>query len=349
MSPVEKGPLGLGESVVVGIDNGGTCNNVTVLDRSGRFLIDEMVEIPSRVREGTAAGLDALEEALDKALAVTGIPRERVCAVGLDSPGPASSDGVLSVEGSTNFGDPGWRGFDLRGHLEARLALPVIYSNDGNAAALYAHRVHFGADCFSRSSVSAIVGTGLGGGIVQWGRVVEGTSGQAGELGHVSIPMEGLLEPGQPVPRCNCGVTGDAESVASLTGIEHNLLPYFLSRFPDHELASLQPVSRAARAIRSYGEARDPMAVAIFTQQAAALGRLFTIAANLLDADAYFVGGGVVETGRAFQEWFLATVRKSTTLRPESAAEAVFGLVPDLDMAGARGAAMAALEAVCAG
>ncbi len=62
----------------------------------------------------------------------------------------------------------------------------MIYSNDGNAAALYAHRVHFGAGCFSRSSVSAIVGTGLGGGIVQWGRVVEGTSGQAGELGHVS-------------------------------------------------------------------------------------------------------------------------------------------------------------------
>ncbi|MHB1510211.1 MAG: ROK family protein [Acidimicrobiales bacterium] len=347
MSPADKGSLGFGESVVVGIDNGGTCNNVTVLDRSGRFLIDEMVEIPSRVREGTSAGLDALEEAFEKALAVTGIPREQVCAIGLDSPGPASSDGVLSVEGSTNFGDPGWRGFDLRGHLEARLALPVIYSNDGNAAALYAHRLHFGEDRLARSSVSAIVGTGLGGGIVQWGRVVEGTSGQAGELGHVSISLEGLLEPGQPVPICNCGLAGDAESVASLTGIERNLLPYFLSRFADHELASVQPLSRAARAIRSYAEAGDPMALAIFGQQAMALGRLFTIAANLLDADAYFVGGGVVETSKAFQEWFLATVRKNTTLRAESAAKAVFGLVPDLDMAGARGAAIAALEAAC--
>src|ERR1700722_14170325 len=126
-----------------------------------------MVESPSRVKEGTEPALDALEESFALILALTGIERSRVFAVGLDSPGPASAEGVIFQRGSTNFGHPSWNGFDLRGHLEHRLGVPVVYNNDGNAAALYAHRRHFGALDRSRSSVSAIVGTGLGGGIVQ--------------------------------------------------------------------------------------------------------------------------------------------------------------------------------------
>jgi predicted NBD/HSP70 family sugar kinase len=88
------------------------------------------------------------------------------------------------------------------------------------------------------------------------------------------------------------------------------------------------------------------MATRIFSQQAVALGRLFTIASNFLDPDAYFIGGGVVEAAGAFKTWFLQKVRDSTTLREEEAAVAAFALVPKLDMAGARGAAMAALDAV---
>ncbi len=67
-------------------------------------------------------------------------------------PGPASATGVISSRGATNFNAPEWRGFDVRGALQHRLGLPVVYTNDANAAALYAHRVHFGADAPSRSS-----------------------------------------------------------------------------------------------------------------------------------------------------------------------------------------------------
>ena len=86
------------------------------------------------------------------------------------------------------------------------------------------------------------------------------------------------------------------------------------------------------------------MARRIFEQQAMAIGRLFTIAANFTDPSAYFVGGGVVETAREFREWFMSKVRENTVLREEQARVARFALVPDLDMAGARGAALAALE-----
>jgi glucokinase len=334
--------------VVVGLDNGGTTNNATVLDSADRFLVDRMIETPSYVREGPEKAIEALALSFEQVLELTGTPREIVRAVGLDTPGPVSADGVISSRGATNFGNPEWRGFDVRGALERALGIRVVYNNDANAAALYAHHVFFGAggDADRRSSVSAIIGTGLGGGVVERGQVVQGAAGMAGELGHVWIPMDGLLGPGQPVPVCNCGLSGDAESVASLTGIEKNLLPYWLSRFPGHELAGISPASTAAKLVRGYGEAGDELALEIFTQQAMAVGRLFSIAANFTDPDVYFVGGGVVEAAPQFRDWFLDRVREHTTLREEQERAARIALVPDLDMAGARGSAIAASAAV---
>ncbi|MEZ5217072.1 MAG: ROK family protein [Ilumatobacteraceae bacterium] len=334
------------QSIVVGIDNGGTSNNVTVLTHDGAFLIDAMTEVPSRVLDGPEIAIGAMVEAFEVGLRVTGRDRRDVAAVGLDTPGPASATGVLSRKGATNFSDEAWWGFDVRAALEAALGLPVVYSNDGNAAAMYAHYAHFGAVSIDRSSISAIVGTGLGGGVIESGRIVAGASGMGGELGHVHIPSAGILEDGQPVPQCNCGFASDAESYASLTGIRKNLLPFWLTRYPDHQLHGVDPVE-ASKLVRGLAEKqRDPMALAIFEQQAKALGHLFTIAANFTDPDAFFVGGGVVETDPWFRDWYLDTIREHTTLREEQASHVEFALVHDLDMAGARGAALAALRTV---
>src|ERR1043165_8775670 len=175
--------------VVVGLDNGGTSNNATVLDGSGRFLVDRLVDGPSCVHEGPGQAIEGLASALDQVLEMTGISRTRVRAVGLDTPGPVSADGVISSKGATNFSDPAWRGFDVRGALQDRIGLPVLYNNDANAPALYAHYTYFGpGEAARRSSVSAIVGTGLGGGVIEAGQVIRGAAGMAGELGHVWIP-----------------------------------------------------------------------------------------------------------------------------------------------------------------
>lgn len=334
-----------GDAVVVGLDVGGTKTNATLLDEHGRFLVDRMVEVPSRVGEGPQAALAAIRAVLDVVVQVAGVDRGAVRAVGLDTPGPASATGVISRRGATNFSQPDWWGFDFRSAVEHELGLPVIYNNDGNAAALYAHDQLFGDQAHRRSSVSAIVGTGLGGGVIESGEVIRGAAGMAGELGHVHIPMDGLLADGQAVPVCNCGFAGDVESVASLTGLERNLLPFWLTRYPDHPVAAL-PGKEAARMIRSYGERGDEMALQIFGQQAAAIGRLFTIAANFTDPDAYFVGGGVIEAAPEFRTWFLDAVVAATTLRDEQRALTRFALVSDLDMAGARGSALAALHAI---
>ncbi len=146
---------GQDREVVVGLDNGGTAINATVLDSAGGFLVERLLETPSRVGEGPRVAVEALADSFGRVLHLTGVSPDSVRAVGLDTPGPASADGVISSRGAVNFVDPAWRGFDVRGALAARLGLPVTYNNDANAAALYAHHVHFGPDAARRSSVVA--------------------------------------------------------------------------------------------------------------------------------------------------------------------------------------------------
>ncbi len=331
---------------VAGIDNGGTKNAGTVLDRGGNFLVDKLIESPSRVLDGTEVAVEALEEAMHNALEYAGVPVAQVRAVGLDTPGPASATGVIARKGSTNFNAPEWRGFDIRTALEDRLGIPVVYTNDANAAALYAHHAHFGSNSALYSSVSAIIGTGLGGGLVEAGKVIAGRSGMAAELGHVYVPLDGVLDEGQPVPRCNCGQLADAESVASLMGIQNNLLPYWLTRYPDHPLHQVEGARERAFQVRTLAEQGDELALKIFDQQARVIGALFQITSNFTDPTAYFVGGGVVEAEPGFRDWFLDRVREYTPLRAEQAEVATIATVPDLDMAGARGSALAALASV---
>ena len=104
------------------------------------------------------------------------------------------------------------------------------------------------------------------------------------------------------------GSSGDVESIASLTGIRHNLLPYWLTRYPDHELANT-PDRRSREGAPHLRRSGDEMARKVFEQQAMAIGRLFTIAANFTDPNAYFVGGGVVEAAPEFRDWYLSVVR----------------------------------------
>ena len=119
-----------GRWVVVGLDNGGTTNNATVLDSAGRFLVDRLAESPSYVRDGPGKAIEALAQSLDQVLELTGIRRAAVRAVGLDTPGPVSADGVISAKGATNFANPQWRGFDVRRALATRIATEIASPAD---------------------------------------------------------------------------------------------------------------------------------------------------------------------------------------------------------------------------
>src|SRR6201992_3374647 len=117
------------DGVVVGVDNGGTANNGTILDASGRFLFDRLVEVPSEVREGPDQAIAALVLSVEQVLGLAGVPITAVRAVGLDTPGPASADGVISSKGATNFGHVGWRGLGIPRGPAPRPPSPRIHQH----------------------------------------------------------------------------------------------------------------------------------------------------------------------------------------------------------------------------
>jgi predicted NBD/HSP70 family sugar kinase len=206
---------------------------------------------------------------------------------------------------------------------------------------LWGHFTIFGADS-RQTSISAVIGTGLGGGVIVDGKVVKGRMGFGGELGHVLIPYQSIAGIEGIRPDCNCGRTGDLESLCSLTAITRTLLPYFLSRYPGHELSRME-ISKAAKLVRGMAERGDPLCRDVFRVQAHALGLFFDEMVNTFDPDALIIGGGAIETGVEFQSWMLGEVRAGMPGQREEQAGIPIHIMPNGDTAGARGAAIDAL------
>jgi glucokinase len=329
--------------VIAGVDLGGTAINYTLVDAQERFLIDGLCEHPALSKQGPDVCLGQIQDGLKMAVEKAGIALRNVVAVGLDTPGPASAAGVLSARGSTNFVHADWAGFDIRAGLAERLGLPVTYLNDGNAGALWGHFNIFGGNS-KETSISAIVGTGLGGGVIVEGGVVKGRGGFGGECGHVLIPYQSIAGIEGLRPACNCGRTGDLESLCSLTAIEGSLLPYFLARYPDHELGKLGDLHKASKLVRGMAERGDEMCRDIFRVQAHALGLFFDEMVNTFDPDALIVGGGAIETGPDFQQWFVREIRTGMPMQRVEQVTIPIYIMPNGDTAGARGAAIEALK-----
>ncbi len=328
--------------VVAGVDLGATCVNYTLVDQREQFLIAGLCEHPALPTQGPEVCLRQIDEGLSIASEKVGILPSDIVAIGLDTPGPASAAGQFSARGSTNFVHPQWAGFDIRDGLAHRLGKPVSYLNDGNAAALWGHYSIFGVNS-QETSISIIIGTGLGGGVIINGGVVKGKNGFGGELGHVLIPYRSIAGTDGMMPQCNCGRTGDLESVCSLTAIEKTLLPYLLPRYPGHELAALDP-RQAAKRVRGLADKGDPMCKEIFRVQAHGLGLFLDEMVNTFDPDAFVVGGGALETSKKFQSWFVEEVRSAIPSQREEQAGIPIYVMPNGDTAGARGAAIEALK-----
>jgi predicted NBD/HSP70 family sugar kinase len=330
-------------SIIAGVDLGGTAVNYTLVNENEQFLIEGLCEHSALSKQGPAICLKQIEDGLRIAAQKANVSFGEIVAVGLDTPGPASAAGQLSAEGSTNFVHPDWASFDIRDNLAQRLGKPVSYLNDGNAGALWGHFSLFGANS-KETSISVVIGTGLGGGVIIGGNVVKGRKGFGGELGHVLIPYQSISGTPGLQPNCNCGRTGDLESVCSLTAIEKTFLPYFLPRFPGHELGKQGDISKAAKLVRGMAENGDPLCRELFRVQAHALGLFFDEMINTFDPDALIVGGGAIETGEQFQNWFLDEIRKGMPPQRKEQADIPIYIMPNGDTAGARGAAIEALK-----
>ncbi|MDD5719319.1 MAG: ROK family protein [Candidatus Krumholzibacteria bacterium] len=270
---------------VAGADVGGTNVKFAVSDAAGRVLARG--DVPT----DPAAPLDTIQRLAAALRAVLPGDHKRLTAVGLACAGiVAPATGRLGR--SPNL--PGWQGSDLGGALRAAFGnIVTAVANDVNAALYGEYRHGAGRGC--RDLVMIALGTGVGGGVLIDGKLVTGFADGAGEIGHMTLELEG--------PLCPCGNRGCLESYCGSVGL--------LARA--RQLAAAPEASAAwCELIRSQGEALttsachelaaagDPTARALFAAAGRRLGQAVASLINVLAPERVIIGGGVAQAGEFF-------------------------------------------------
>ena len=255
----------------IGVDLGGTKIEVIALSGDGLELIRRRVATPARDYSATLDAIAALVTWAETSLG----PAQ---SVGVGSPGAIEpSSGLLRNSNSVVL-----NGRPLLRDLEARLGRAIVLANDANCFAL--SEATDGAGAGARVVFGVILGTGVGGGIVVDGRVLEGRNGIAGEWGHNPLPWPAPSE--LPGPACYCGKRGCLETF---------LCGPALTR----EFAELTGEQLSAAEIVALAE-RDAAAGAVMATYEDRLARGLAQVVNLLDPDVIVLGGGLSNAGRLY-------------------------------------------------
>ena len=186
---------------VVGGDLGGTRFRIALADGEGRLL--HRSGIATEASRGLEAVLETIKDSVRETIALA---PGSVAQIAIAAPGPLDPwKGIIFRPPNL----PGWDEVPLKQILEDAFGIPVSVGNDANLAAMAEWR--FGAARGSMHVVYMTVSTGVGGGVIDNGKLLLGYGGGAAEVGHMTIDMDG--------PRCNCGNYGDVEALASGTAI----------------------------------------------------------------------------------------------------------------------------------
>ncbi len=258
----------MGESVVIGVDLGGTNLRVAGVGAGGDIV--ELHREPTLAREGPAP-------VIERIVAAVGLVRARIAEAGGCVRGVVlGAPGIISAREGTVVASPnlpGWHEVPLRERVAAAIALPVLLENDANAAAYGEYWRGAGKGC--SSMVLLTLGTGVGGGLVLGGELWRGADGMAGEIGHITV------EPGGRT--CRCGNAGCLETYASANGIADSY----------RELSGLEEVVSAEEVHRRALEG-DPNARQAYREAGRSLGLAFAALVNLLNVELIIIGGGVL-------------------------------------------------------
>lgn len=312
---------------ILALDVGGTNMSGALFSEDGGDPLAVMTRRTpaSEGPEGVvAAGVQLLEEVRDEGVA-EGVDPKRIVGAGVGVPGTVEPGrGIVSL--APNLG---WRDVPVRDLLQDRLGLPVVVDNDANCAALGEWWV--GAGRGSRLMIAATLGTGIGGGIVEEGRVLRGVIGAAGEIGHMTIEVDG-----RP---CQCGSRGCLEAYASGTGIGVRAREALREGGESamREMVDSEEEVTAAVVAKAASEG-DALGQRILRETARYLAAGLASLINILNPDRIVLAGGVVKTGGLL----LDPVREEVRRRAfhASAESCVIAAARDPELAGVRGASL---------
>jgi glucokinase len=278
----------------LGIDLGGTNIKAGVVDDTGRPL--SSVNRPTQAEQGPQVGLDNLVDAGRRAVAESGIGWDRIAGVGLGSPGTMDiHQGVLLDPPNL----PGWVNWPIRDKLADRLGHRTVLQNDANAAAYGEFWV--GAGRAASSMVLFTLGTGIGGGIVENGRIIEGRHSHGAELGHIVIQMENGR-------RCSCGQFGHLEGYASATALVKRAQEALDSGEPSTLAAHHRAGTLTAHAIDEAADRGDALARRLMHETARYLAVGAVCLMHTINPDIVLFGGGMIASGPRLLEEIRAHV-----------------------------------------
>jgi glucokinase len=290
--------------LVVGVDFGGTQIRAALV-QDGKILT--RVSYLTHSEEGFEPVLERLKEGIRQALAQGNVPLTQIRGIGFCAPGPLDSrTGVLYDPPNLRS----WHNVPIKRILEDEFRVPVHVGNDANLAALGEYM--YGAGRGLSDIIYITVSTGIGGGIIIGGKIFEGVSGTAGEIGHMTVDLHG--------PVCNCGNIGCVEAIASGTAIARQAAEAIAAGrgagilaqlradqpqgHPDGaaaELPEVPPLRLAlevdARHVVRAAAAGDPTAQQIFNDAATAIGFCVVSLIHLFNPQMIAIGGGVSKAG----------------------------------------------------
>lgn len=266
---------------VIGVDIGGRSMKFGLFTTEGELL--EKSNVPTHVENNGEAILPDLVDHLKKMIEKDNLTKENLVGIGIGVPGPILNKSIVKTAVNLGWGDR----VNLAGYVEEKLGYKVLVENDANVAAL--GEVWKGAGKDYDNIVMVTLGTGVGGGIIVDGKILSGTTGSAGEIGHMPFLQEPLQR------KCGCGANRCLEQVASATGLEHVANDYL---FNHDDASSLRGEDNlGSKAIFDAAIDGDQVANKIVDAYCDNLGRGLAIISAVVDPSMFVIGGGVSNAG----------------------------------------------------
>jgi glucokinase len=272
---------------VIGVDLGGTKIAAGLVSPQNKII--EKIYVNTDIAEGPPAVVERIAQCVEQLYRALP-PRQKVAAIGVCCPGPLDhvTGVVLDPPNLT-----GWVNIPLQRMLEKRLGLPAPIEHDAKAAAL--GEFHFGAGRPTNDMVFVVVGTGVGAAIIIGGELYRGSTNSAGEVGHITVDMNG--------PACSCGSNGCVEVYVA----GPDLAQRFREAVAGQPLALPETID--GRYVAELAAQGQPQARQVFQQAGQALGVAIATMAHLFDINFYVIGGSVAQAGDLLLEPTRAAVR----------------------------------------
>ncbi len=285
---------------IAGIDMGATHIRILLTNFGAAALAEK--EISCDIAKGPDFCIAKAAELLEELLRENELEFWMLAAIGIGVPGPIDSEAGMVIAPPIM---PGWDRFPIRETLEKMWGRPVSVNNDAELGAL--GEWAYGAGRGARDLAYIKVGTGIGAGLLIGGRIYRGSTGSAGEIGHLTMDNDG--------PLCTCGNRGCLEAFSGGHAIAKNAVRA-IEQGKRTQLANLPQVAISARDVAAAAQRGDLVAQQIMSEAGEHLGVAIAGLVNIFNPDIIVVGGGVAQIG----DLFLEPVRQEVARRSLPAA-----------------------------